>query len=143
MEYLYLERELSVEDIADKFDTFSSVITRWLHRHEIETRPQIAPSGEDSNFWMGGISDQRQLRPGEWSQKEKARRRDQCRCQKCGADYRAYGRDPDVHHIMPERAYDEDEDTSDLDNLENLITLCRACHKHVEKMAPLLPEGIR
>ena len=31
----------------------------------------------------------------------------------------------------------------DANQLSNLITLCRACHKHAEQMAPLLPEGIR
>lgn len=139
MERLYLACEMSVEDIADYLDSDTSVITRWLHRHDIETRPQKAPSGEDSIWWRGGISER--YWPGDdwWGQKHKALRRDQYRCQSCGATHRDIGRNPDVHHIKPIRMTDDGENPNEL---SNLITLCRSCHKRAEGMAPLLPDGI-
>jgi 5-methylcytosine-specific restriction endonuclease McrA len=67
--------------------------------------------------------------------------RDGHRCQGCGVLESEYDSDLslDVHHIRPIQTFQEPEDGN---RLENLITLCRACHRRAERMAPLLPSGI-
>lgn len=67
---------------------------------------------------------------GNWSrQRERAKRRDQCRCQDCGATdgehHAEYGRGLDVHHKTPYREFDDPEQANEL---SNLVTLCRRCH---------------
>ena len=72
----------------------------------------------------------------EWS---KARRaalvRDEHRCRQCGAPVRE-GRSHDVHHIRPFRDYGylpgENRNDREANRLDNLITLCPACHSRSE-----------
>ena len=61
------------------------------------------------------------------NQREKARKRDNYRCQFCNEKgLRAGGSVPlEVHH----KSYDPED--CDLHDLENLITLCRHCHSHL------------
>jgi len=62
-------------------------------------------------------------------QSRKVRERDNHTCQVCGLDGDDYYRQLSVHHITPLRDFDEPEDANDLDNL---ITLCAACHQKWE-----------
>ena len=55
------------------------------------------------------------------------RKRDNYRCQHCGAMEK--GRAHDVHHKIPLRAFDSLEQAN---QLENLITLCHNCHNLAE-----------
>jgi DEAD/DEAH box helicase domain-containing protein len=61
------------------------------------------------------------------AQKKAARERDDFTCQNCGAveDGRAH----DVHHKIPFRAFASFQEAN---RLENLVTLCRACHRRAE-----------
>ena len=61
------------------------------------------------------------------SQKQKARERDNYFCQRCSVPVR--GKNAQVHHIVPERCFDDAEMAHALDNL---ITLCGHCHKVIE-----------
>ncbi|MFU8870248.1 HNH endonuclease, partial [Natronococcus sp.] len=38
-------------------------------------------------------------------------------------------RNPDVHHVRPVRSFENAEDAHTLDNV---VTLCRSCHRRVE-----------
>jgi len=72
-----------------------------------------------------------------WSeQRDAARARVGYRCSQCGAPERE-DRQHDVHHITPFRAFGYVpgvNDTYKLANrLENLVTLCPACHRRVER----------
>jgi DEAD/DEAH box helicase domain-containing protein len=70
------------------------------------------------------------------AQRDAARARDGRRCRQCGAPERE-GRQHDVHHITPFRAFGYVPGGNDLyelaNRLENLITLCPACHRRVER----------
>ncbi|WP_082223323.1 HNH endonuclease [Halosimplex carlsbadense] len=65
--------------------------------------------------------------------RKKAWKRDFYQYQHCGMGQEEHrekhGRGLDVHHIQPVRAFDY-ESTAHI--LENLVTLCRACHANVE-----------
>ena len=73
----------------------------------------------------------------DWSaQRDRARARDGYRCQHCGAPERE-NRQHDVHHVTPFRAFGYVPGVNDLyqlaNRLENLVTLCPACHHRVER----------
>ena len=72
-----------------------------------------------------------------WStQRDAARARDGHRCRHCGAPERE-SRQHDVHHVTPFRAFGYVRGVNDLyklaNRLENLITLCPACHRRAEQ----------
>ena len=65
----------------------------------------------------------------EWNRiREKVRARDAYRCQVCGA--MEISRQHDVHHKIPFRAFTSAEEAN---RLENLITVCKTCHRKVEQ----------
>lgn len=64
-----------------------------------------------------------------WTARRSALQRDDYRCQHCGKSRDEIGRNPDVHHIVPLRSFD---DSDDAHRLENLISLCRSCHRNAE-----------
>ncbi|MCD6289974.1 MAG: DEAD/DEAH box helicase [Anaerolineae bacterium] len=75
-------------------------------------------------------------------QRRRARERDGFRCVRCGAP-ESPGRQHDVHHIRPLRAFilearQRGEDIAEArrkaNRLENLITLCPRCHRQVERV---------
>ncbi len=61
------------------------------------------------------------------NQKQRTRERDEHTCQICGASEE--GRAHDVHHKMPFRSFPSYQQAN---QLENLITLCRSCHRRAE-----------
>ncbi len=69
-------------------------------------------------------------------QRNAARERDGFRCRTCGAPERE-GRQHDVHHITPFRAFGYVPGVNEFyrpaNRLENLLTLCPACHRRVER----------
>ncbi|MBU0704639.1 MAG: DUF1998 domain-containing protein, partial [Chloroflexi bacterium] len=72
-----------------------------------------------------------------WSaQRDAARARDGYICRHCGAPERE-GRQHDVHHVAPFRTFGYVPGANDFyeiaNRLENLITLCPACHRRVEQ----------
>lgn len=86
----------------------------------------VPPSGPDSPTWKGGFKYWSQGRFGcdkdglSWKvQRRLAWERDAYKCQKCT---RAPVKKPDVHHIIPWRL-------SLSHSLDNLICLCKSCHK--------------
>ncbi len=69
-------------------------------------------------------------------QREAARQRDGYRCHTCGSPER--NRQHDVHHIRPFREFGyvqgRNENYQQANALENLITLCPACHRRTEAL---------
>jgi DEAD/DEAH box helicase domain-containing protein len=92
----------------------------WLSLSETALE-QLRASGA----WTGDPND---YGPG-WNRlREVVRRRDGYRCQVCGLPEN--GRQHDVHHKVPFRAFT---DFLEANRMENLITLCPACHRKTEQ----------
>jgi DEAD/DEAH box helicase domain-containing protein len=125
------------------------------HTHETLGYSEIDPAMpeqilETDAFWL--TLDEALLAPlraaGQWrsdpndygpnwpQQRNAARARDGYRCTLCGAPEPA-GRQHDVHHRQPFRSFDyqpgRNEAYRQANVLENLATLCRACHQRVEQ----------
>jgi len=85
------------------------------------------------NLWAGDPND---YGPNWPEQRDKARQRDGYRCTVCGAPEQP-GRQHDVHHIRPFRSFGYVPGVNDnyklANRLENLRTLCRSCHRKVER----------
>lgn len=58
-------------------------------------------------------------------------KRDQYRCQSCFASERELGQRPDIHHIRPAKEWDIEEHR-EMNSSENLICLCRSCHRRFQ-----------
>jgi DEAD/DEAH box helicase domain-containing protein len=125
------------------------------HTHETLGYGQIEPplpeqTLETDAFWLA--LDEELLAPlraaGQWrsdpndygpnwpQQRNAARARDGFRCTVCGAAERP-NRQHDVHHRQPFRSFGyvpgQNEAYLHANRLENLATLCRACHQRVEQ----------
>ena len=118
---------------------------RWFTRENLGQEPLDLPPSEfqTTGYWLS-LSDQtiESLRAaGAWTSdpnnygpgwnrlREAVRRRDGYRCQVCGT-VEISGRQHDVHHKVPFRSHGAVEDAN---RMENLITLCPACHRKVEQ----------
>ena len=70
-------------------------------------------------------------------QRDSARARDGHRCQRCGISEGEVGRQHDVHHLRAFRDFGYVRGVNDhyreANRLENLVTLCRNCHRAVEE----------
>ena len=74
--------------------------------------------------WRGG-SDKHYTRGSNWSaQRRAALRRDSKTCQHCGS-----ADNPQVHHVLPFRLFD---DYREANKLKNLLTLCPPCHRKAD-----------
>ncbi|WP_245799943.1 HNH endonuclease [Haladaptatus litoreus] len=83
--------------------------------------------GENHHQWEGGtINYGRKW----WRVRREALNRDEKTCQNCGADEAELGQAPDVHHRIRVRDFDVPQNAHYLDNV---ITLCRTCHRNVEE----------
>ena len=95
-------------------------------------RPELAARLEQEGLLNMARGD----RGPNWEQqRNKARARDGYRCQHCQAPERP-GRAHDVHHIQPFRTFGyvrgQNDRYREANRLENLVTLCRSCHRRVE-----------
>lgn len=90
--------------------------------------------GVEHPCWQGGTIKYRG--PNWLEQRRKARKRDQYRCRYCGITQKNLGRALDVHHIRPFRDFGYIPGKNDhyiqANHLDNLISLCRSCHKRTE-----------
>jgi DEAD/DEAH box helicase domain-containing protein len=117
---------------------------RWFTYENLGEEPLELPPSElqTTGYWLslseGTLSHLRQA--GIWSNdpndygpdwpesRDKVRKRDQYKCQVCGAA--ETNRQHDVHHKIPFRSFASAEDAN---RPENLSTLCRTCHQKVEQ----------
>jgi len=82
--------------------------------------------GEQHHRWKEGETSY----TGDWWRiRDEARERDNHECQVCGATRQENGQRLDVHHIRPVRDFD---DPQNAHRLDNVVTLCRSCHRKVE-----------
>ncbi|WP_435160013.1 homing endonuclease associated repeat-containing protein [Halorubrum sp. SY-15] len=103
-------------------------------------------AGEDAPAWEGGVGLYRG--PNWLTQRKRAVERDGRQCQRCGCTeaehFDEYGRELSVHHLTPVREFyrkadDEEPNFSEVNTLDNLITLCIECHRRIEKL-PVVPQ---
>lgn len=89
--------------------------------------------GENHHQWQGGT-----LNYGGkwWEVRRDALKRDDHSCQRCGRTKEVIGREPDVHHIERVREFENPQNAHKLDNV---VCLCRRCHRLVESGAADLP----
>ncbi|MBI4762264.1 MAG: DEAD/DEAH box helicase [Chloroflexota bacterium] len=116
---------------------------RWYTHETLGQEPLDLPPSElqTTGYWLS-LSEETVTRlrdAGAWSNdpndygpawgriRERVRARDGYKCQVCGAPETT--RQHDVHHKIPFRAFASREEAN---RLENLVTLCPACHKKAE-----------
>ncbi len=112
---------------ADDLDLPENILLTmgyWLSINE-ETVDLLRQHG----LWT---SDPNQYGPNWQKQRERARIRDDFRCQVCGREEE--DRQHHVHHKTPFRQY---ESYLSANQLENLVTLCPSCHRRVESVVRL------
>jgi DEAD/DEAH box helicase domain-containing protein len=118
---------------------------RWLTRENLGLEPLDLPPTEfqTTGYWLAlseqaietlrafgaWTNDPNDYGPGWNKLREAVRRRDGFRCQVCGTP-EAPGRQHDVHHKIPFRSF---ESAVEANRMENLITLCSACHHKAEQ----------
>ena len=133
----YVEKTRSTRDIAEVCACSHSVVYKWLNRHGIDLRDANDPRyrmGKNNHRWGGG---KKPYGPG-WnaSKRRQVRERDGHRCQDCGttqAEHKAeYDQKLHVHHLIKARDIDGPEERN---APENLITLCRDCHRRWEQLS--------
>lgn len=85
-------------------------------------------SGSNNSQW---VQEESPIKYGKFwnSAREKVLERDDYSCVVCGKGREEIGRNPDVHHIKPRRAFD---DLSNSNRVDNLVCLCPNHHKMVE-----------
>lgn len=88
-------------------------------------------SGDGNPSWVGG-SGKIDYGPSWKGHRRKALERDSYTCQSCGAGADDIGRNPDVHHIVPFRRFD---DHIQANELSNLVCLCPSCHRQLEGLS--------
>lgn len=89
-------------------------------------------TGEGHPNWQGGSTGD--YGPG-WNEvRIAALERDDHQCVHCHASNAELGRQPDVHHIVPVRAFLEREELAvrDAHTLDNVASLCPECHRKAE-----------
>ena len=113
------------EEILDMPPSELQTTGYWLSLSE-ETVSHLRGAGNWSNDPNDYGSDWPKIR-------DRVRARDQYKCQVCGAV--ESGRQHDVHHKIPFRAFVRDDmlGREQANRLENLTTLCPGCHKKVEQ----------
>jgi DEAD/DEAH box helicase domain-containing protein len=117
---------------------------RWFTNENLGEEPLDMPPSElqTTGYWLT-LSEavlERLRESGAWTNdpndygpdwqkiREAVRKRDQFKCQVCGAEESA--RRHEVHHKVPFRAFTS---SAEANRLENLTTLCRTCHQKVEQ----------
>jgi 5-methylcytosine-specific restriction endonuclease McrA len=128
----YWELEFTTDEIAQIEDCCSATVSKYLDKHNIETRRKGARCREDHPKW---VERDTKRYYGSWdTTRESALERDNYRCQSCGATAEehkeTYSNGLDVHH---HRKISSFEDAENANSLDNLLTLCRVCHKKYER----------
>jgi transposase len=127
----YVEERKSTCEMAELLDVTDYCVGTFLEKHDIEAR---SVTGEDHPMWNGG---KLPYGPG-WnkSKRRSVRERDGHRCQDCGiiqTEHQAeYDEKLHVHHLIKARDIDDPEERN---AMENLITLCRDCHREWERLS--------
>ena len=125
-------------------------IKRFTHENlgvfPLTYEPQLL---ETSGYWFSLLpaTQQRLAQQGQWfdslndygpnwqEQRQRVRARDHYRCTQCGSQ-EPPGRQHDVHHLVPFRTFGYvagfNENYREANRLENLVLVCRTCHRRLE-----------
>ncbi|MEZ4726664.1 MAG: DEAD/DEAH box helicase [Caldilineaceae bacterium] len=99
----------------------------WFHLLP-ETQQRLAQQEQ----WFDSLND---YGPNWQEQRRRVRARDHYRCTQCGAP-EPPGRQHDVHHLVPFRTFGYvpgfNETYREANRLENLVLVCRTCHRRLE-----------
>lgn len=122
--------EMSLETVFNKFGTWNNALEEMGFKRN--GAGYNAPSGEDHPHWKEGYD---KYYGDSWYFKRKeCLKRDNKRCRVCGSECgdSSYFDNPDVHHINPQNNWDVEEEHEEMNDLSNLICLCRSCHRPLE-----------
>jgi len=133
MHQQYVEEGQTTYEIASECGCAATTVSQWLRRHGIEAR-ELA--GKNHPNWRGG---RKAYGPG-WdpSKRRQVRERDDHTCQDpaCSVTQddhlNQYDEKLHVHHLIKARDIDDPEERN---APENLITLCRDCHREWERLS--------
>lgn len=134
-------RAPSVTDIREhskySVGVYQSQFGSWAEARTEAGFPAIL-SGRHHPNWKGGPKNY-YYGPNWSKQREKCRARDDYKCQSCGISEEQYkeqtGQELEVHHKKPVREFYHEEGNADfeaMNQLSNLITLCKSCHSRIE-----------
>ena len=130
----YIKKLKTGSEIAEMCGVTSDTIYHWMDKHGIKRREKKERVKELAPNWKGGYASDY---GSNWKRmRDKTRERDGHTCQVCGHEWTEGEMKLDVHHITPIKKFDTPEKANTLDNL---ITLCRSCHKKWEGI-PLRPQ---
>lgn len=119
-----------------------SFVVPYPQRHRQFCSPDCYHTWNSGNNHVLHVGDRDDYYGPNWySQRREARKRDGYCCQHCGVSEKKSGRELDVHHIVPFRTFGKDYWSAN--QLPNLISLCRKCHKLAEhERIPIQPSLI-
>lgn len=154
---LHWDEELSVLEMSERHDVARITITRWMDDYGLDWRsPSEAERlknrqrsfEERKNQTQAANEKAREMvQNGEWhlqkdnplrrgygegwteEKREEVREDYDRECQSCGINEGDYSRKLDVHHIIPASEFD---DPQKRNAKENLVPLCRSCHRETE-----------
>lgn len=127
--------ELTCPVCGEAFERYPSNVTDGTNLCSNECRStwlSEAFTGDGHPNWKGGGNEP--YGKG-WARiRQQALERDNYRCIICGKTRVELGRNPDVHHIVPVRAFIEAEDheKADAHTLDNVASLCIDCHRKAD-----------
>lgn len=124
----HVEESKPLYEIAEMCDVSRPHIIKWRKKHGIDFN---YPTGEDNSHTKPDDECVKRKRGQDWNNKRnQALERADYACEnpQCEEDADSLGQNPDVHHIVPHRFDDE----YDVNELSNLVVLCRSCHAEAE-----------
>ena len=121
-------------------------VPRWFEKEGLQLyfcSDRCRRGWRDDHRVEVNVKPRRECRGGNWGTVAKQiRERDGFRCRSCDVTEETLGRQLDVHHVVPFRAFDS---VDRANHPDNLISLCPSCHKKSEEAGhedlPLFGKG--
>ncbi|MEE2754834.1 MAG: HNH endonuclease [Candidatus Latescibacterota bacterium] len=112
----------------------NTTVPRWFKKEGLELHfctDRCRRLWRDDHRSTVKLKGRPEFRGGNWTEvAQRIRERDAFKCRSCGVTEEDLGRQLDVHHIVPYRAFN----TLDRANCpDNLISVCPSCHKKMEE----------
>lgn len=129
------KRELECEVCGNSIERYPSNITGEVTVCSEECRSSWLSetfTGEGHPNWKGGGNEP--YGKGWHRVRKRALERDDYSCVICSKARDEIGRNPDVHHIIPVRAFIESDDhqKEEAHSIENVVSLCIDCHRKAD-----------